>query len=135
MGMRLYYKNKKGIMFMEVKTLKFEWKELNNIFETILCKIVDKKISCTVKADDYNYWAVRFVNYGMPICEIQKLCHYVNANQDDIEDAYPIEGENESHDLGMGISEKLLSQYLNTVWKKTFADDDGLYLIDCSSNV
>lgn len=135
MGMRLYYKNKKGIMFMEVKTLKFEWKELDTIFEEILNKILNKKIACSVSADEYDYWAVSFVDYRMPIEEIKKVCDFIKATQDDMEEAFPSEGEEKSRDLGMGVSEKLISQYLNTAWKKTFADDDGLYLIDCSSVV
>ena len=120
---------------MEVKTLKFEWKELDTIFEAILNKILNKKIVCSLSADQYDYWAVSFVNYRMPIDEIQKVCDYVKATQDNIEEAFPFEGEDTSRDLGMGVSEKLLSQYLNTTWKKTYADDEVLYLIECSSDV
>lgn len=118
---------------MEVKTLKFEWKELDTIFEEILNKILKKKIACSVSADEYDYWTISFVDYRMPIEEIKKVCDFIKATQDDMEEAFPSEGEEKSRDLGMGVSEKLLSQYLNTAWKKTYADDDGLYLIDCYS--
>ena len=116
---------------MEVRTTKFEWKELDAIFEAIFKEILGKTIKCWADFDTYDYWGVRFVDYEMPLDEIETVCSYVQANEKERKDAFPMEDETITRDFGAGITSKLLSKYLGYTWKKEIADEDALYLIEC----
>ena len=116
---------------MEVRTIKLTWKELDCVFEEVLDKILGKSIKCSTDFDDYSYWAVRFVNYSMPVGEVEQVCQMINANEEERKEALPPEEESFSNDFGMSIADKLLSWHLGCAWKKIYADEDALYLIDC----
>ena len=59
--------------------------------------------------------------------------HAVKANQEERKEAFPPEdGDAVSHDFGLSISAKILSHHLGCTWKKIFADEDALYLLECS---
>ena len=117
---------------MEVRTIKLEWNELDAIFEAIFKKILGKTIKCEADFDTYDYWGVRFVNYEMPLDEIETVCSSVQANEKERKDAFPVDSARISRDFGAVITSKLLSKYLGCAWKKDFADDDALYLIECT---
>ena len=118
---------------MEVKTIKLSWEELDTIFEAILKEILGKTIKCSTNFDDYSYWAVQFENYEMPVDEIELICNSVKANLEERSEALPPDNEPFSRDFGMSISAKLLSRHLACTWKKIFADEDALYLLECSN--
>ena len=117
---------------MEVKTIKLKWDELDKLFEVFFEQILGKTIKCAVDFDNYDYWGVRFVDYQMPINEIEAVCTFVHANEKERKDAFPAEDENVSRDFGEAITSKLLSKHLGYTWKKEFADEDALYLIECT---
>ena len=118
---------------MEVRTIKMEWDELDSLFENFFKVVLGKTIKCHVDFDDQTYWGVRFVDYAMPVAEIEEVCHAVKAIQEERKEAFPPEdGDGVSHDFGLSISEKILIYHLGCNWKKTFADEDALYLIECS---
>ena len=118
---------------MEVRTIKMEWEELYELFENFFKEVLDTTIKCHVDFDDQTYWGVRFEDYEMPIDEVETVCYSVKANQAERVEAFPPEdGDGVSHDFGLSISEKILSYHLGCTWKKTFADEDALYLIECS---
>ena len=116
---------------MEVRTIKLTWEELNGVFEEVLGKILGKSIKCSSDFDDYSYWGVRFMDYSMPIGEVEQVCQMVNANEEERKEALPPEEEAFSNDFGMSIADKLLSWHLGCTWKKLFADEDALYLLEC----
>ena len=120
---------------MEVSTIKLEWKALDAIFEAIFKEILGKTIKCEADFDTYDYWGVRFMNYEMPLVEIETVCSYVQANEKERKDAFPVEGARVSRDFGEAITSKLLSKHLGYTWKKGFADDDALYLIECTTEL
>lgn len=121
----------KGKLIMEVRTMKLEWVELSTLFETIFKEILGKTIQCTVDFDSYDYWGVKFVDYEMPLNEIVAVCALVHANEKECKEAFPVEGASVSRDFGAGIASKLLSKHLGCTWKKQFADEEALYLIEC----
>ena len=124
--------NSEKISCMEVRTIKLEWKTLDAIFGAIFKEILGKTIKCEADFDTYDYWGVRFVNYEMPLDEIETVCSSVQANEKEHKDAFPAEDENVSRDFGEAITSKLLSKHLGYTWKKEFADEDALYLIECA---
>lgn len=116
---------------MEVRTTKLEWAELDTLFEAIFKEILGKTIKCKADFDSYDYWGVRFVDYEMSVNEIETVCSCVHASEKERKDAFPVEGASVSRDFGAAITSKLLSRYLGYTWKKEFADEDALYLIEC----
>ena len=118
---------------MDVRTIKLEWEELDSLFEKFFNEVLDKAIMCHVDFDDQTYWGVRFKDYEMPVEEIEAICYAVKANQAERKEAFPPdEGETHSRDFGLSIASKILSYCLGCTWKKIFADEDALYLIECS---
>lgn len=118
---------------MEVRTIKMDWDELDALFENFFKVTLGKEITCHVDFDDYSYWGVRFEDYEMPVDEIEKVCYAVMANQEERKEAFPPdEGETTSRDFGLSIATKILSHQLKCAWKKIFADEDALYLLECS---
>lgn len=118
---------------MEVRTIKMEWEELDKLFENFFKEVLGKTIKCHVDFDDQTYWGVRFKNYEMPIDEVETVCYAVKANQEERKEAFPPdEGETTSRDFGLSIATKILSHQLGCAWKKIFADEDALYLLECS---
>lgn len=118
---------------MDVRTIKLEWEELDTLFENFLKEVIDKTIKCHVDFDDLTYWGVRFKDYEMPVEEIEAICYAVKANQAERKEAFPPdEGETHSRDFGLSIASKILSYCLGCTWQKIFADEDALYLIECS---
>lgn len=118
---------------MEIRSIKMEWEELDSLFEKFFKEILDKTIKCHVDFDDQTYWGVRFKDYEMPVEEIEEICYAVKANQSERKEAFPAdEGETHIRDFGLSIASKILSYHLGCTWKKIFADEDALYLIECS---
>lgn len=117
---------------MEIKTLKFEWEELDSVFETIFHNILGKSIMCNADFDAYDFWGVMYVDYQMPLDEIEKVCAYVDANEEERAEAFPTEEDSTGRDIGPSIATKLLSNFLGCTWKKIFADEDALYLLECT---
>ena len=118
---------------MEVRTIKMEWDELNLLFENFFKEVLGKTIKCDADFDDQTYWAVRFKDYEMPVSEVETVCYAVKANQEERKEAFPPEdGDGISRDFGLSICEKILSQYLGCTWKKIYAEEDALYLLECS---
>ena len=118
---------------MEIRSIKMEWEELDSLFENFFKDLLGKTIKCHVDFDDQTYWGVRFVDYEMPVAEIEEICHAVKANQEERKEAFPPEdGDAFSHDFGLSISAKILSHHLGCTWQKIFADEDALYLLECN---
>lgn len=118
---------------MEIRSIKMEWEELDSLFENFFNDVLGKTIKCHVDFDDQTYWGVRFDDYEMPMSEIEAVCFAVKANQEERVEAFPPdEGETTSRDFGLSIASKILSHKLGCTWKKIFADEDALYLLDCS---
>ena len=57
----------------------------------------------------------------------------LSADEEERKEALPFDGETVTRDLGVSISAKLLSMFLGYTWKKEFADEDALYLIECAT--
>jgi hypothetical protein len=117
---------------MEVKTIKLSWEKLDSLFENFFKDVLGKSIKCRVDFDDQTYWGVRFEGYEMPMSEVETVCYAVKANQEERVEAFPPdEGETTSKDFGLSIATKILSYCLGCKWKKIFADEDALYLLEC----
>jgi hypothetical protein len=70
--------------------------------------------------------------YEMPMSEVETVCYAVKVNQEERVEAFPPdEGETTSKDFGLSIATKILSYCLGCKWKKIFADEDALYLLEC----
>lgn len=119
---------------MEVRTIKMDWDEMDALFENFFKEVLGKTIKCHVDFDDYSYWGVRFEGYEMPVSEVEAVCYAVKANQEERTEAFPPDdGDTTSRDFGLSIAAKILSYRLGCTWKKIFADEDALYLLECTN--
>ena len=115
-------------------TIELTWNTVIEKLEGILRKILDKNIECKVTQDDTDFWGVGFLNYRMSIPEVEKICVYVNATEEERKDAYPSENETSVADLGVDIANKLLSMSLGISFTKFLVETDCLLLINCEKN-
>ena len=69
----------------------------------------------------------------MPVDNVETVCYAFKANQEERKEALqPEDGDSVRHDFGLNISEKILSHHLGSTWIKIYADEDALYLSECS---
>ncbi len=107
------------------------WEAVSRFISNELFRILGKEIKCKAKMDDYDYWAVNFLRYKMPIDEIEKICCHLDANDVERSDAFPTEKEDHVKSFGVAIANKLLSSAIRCFWRNMLATKDKLYLIDC----
>ena len=112
-------------------TWELPWALVGDIVSAQLGNILGKEIKCKASLDDWDYWAVSFIDYRMPINEIKLVCSNVHATDDEKKDAMPMEGEKNVGSLGNAIVDKLLSNGMGASWELSFAKENALYLIGC----
>lgn len=117
----------------KLETWELPWALVGDIVSAQLGNILGKEIKCKASLDDWDYWAVKFQKYRMPIDEIELVCRYVSATAQERKDAFPLDGETTVGSLGNDITTKLLSLGLGATWEKSFSDKQVLYLIGCEA--
>ena len=58
---------------MDVRTIKMVWEELDTLFESFFSEVLGKTVKCHADFADQTYWGVRFVEYEMPVAEIEEF--------------------------------------------------------------
>lgn len=70
----------------------------------------------------------------MTVDEIEKVCCYISATEQECKDAFPLDGETTVGSVDNDIATKLLSFGLGATCEKSISDKDVLYLIGCEAS-
>ena len=74
----------------EVKARKIGWLEVSVAIKSELKRLLGKDIDCVASQEDYDYWAVRFEAYRMPIAEVELLLNILDAGKEMRDESIPL---------------------------------------------
>ena len=121
----------------EISARKITWSEVETATKSELKKLLGKDIECVAKKETYDYWAIRFTGYEMPIEELELLLDILNADEDMRDDTipYPEDNETEVKSIGMLVSRALLCRAMQCTWTTELPDSDVLWLLDINKQL
>ena len=116
----------------EVKARKIGWLEVSVAIKSELKQLLGKDIDCVAKPDDYDYWAVRFVGYEMPIAEVELLLNILEADEEMRDDSIPLTKDKSVvvSSIGMYLSRALLRKIVQCEWEVELPEAETLWLLD-----
>ena len=117
---------------IEVKAIKLPWYEVSKFIGDEAGKILERELVCKANVDDHDYWATRFPEERIPLSELFKLMETVNADANQREESLPESARKEftAKEIGLGISELLLSRHIGLTWTAFYLDKENLWLLD-----
>ena len=115
----------------EKKTIVLNWLEVSRIMRESLYSILGKYLKCCATSDDECFWAVRFINYRMPLEELYRLLDAVNADEEMCMESVPLSSEKVTsvQSFGKDLADELLRRYLDCSWEHQICDEQSLWLI------
>ncbi len=118
-------------MLHTTKALQITWRELSEIIQTEIKKVLGRDILCEAHPDDDNYWAVIFPMDRLQMSELYQLLDALGATAEQRMDSVPPRSENmESVNcIGMDASNLLLCRHLGYAWQSLFVDEEYLWVL------
>ena len=110
-------------------SLKLELAKVSNYIQKEITEILGRKITCSTKVENNDYWGVCIINDRVSLSDIKKLFLSVNADDRTVEETLPQDAKSTQY-LGMLLSSKLLKKALKAVWKEEYVTEKALWLID-----
>ena len=119
----------------EVKARKIGWLEVSVAIKSELKQLLGKDIDCVASQEDYDYWAVRFAAYRMPIAEVELLLNILDAGKEMRDESIPLPEDNQTtvNSIGMYMSRALLKRQMKCTWVNEWMDDKSIYLLEISN--
>lgn len=116
----------------EISARKIGWTEVGAAINSELKNLLGKDIECKAGQDDFDYWAVRFVDYEMPISEMELLLNILEADEEMRDESIPLpeDKENVVRSIGMQMSRALLARYMKCGWTQELINDKSISLLE-----
>ena len=116
--------------FSEKHALKLSWDEVCRIVSDEIEEIIGIRVSCKASVVEMDFWALEFNDCRISLPNLCQLLQAAQAAPEDWEEALTVERETSSvRDIGMLLTQKLISRHLNLAWEHALAIDDSLWLI------
>ena len=116
--------------FSEKHALKLSWDEVCRIVSDEIEKIIGIRVSCKASVLEMDFWALEFNDCRISLPNLCQLLQAAQAAPEDWEEALTVERETSSvRDIGMFLTQKLLSRHLKLAWEHALAIGDSLWLI------
>ena len=121
----------------EISARKISWSEVETAIKSELKKLLGKDIECVAKKETYDYWAIRFTCYEMPITEVELLLDILKADEEMRDEAIPLPEDNETavKSMGMLMSRALLCRAMQCTCTTELPDSDVLWLLDINKQL
>lgn len=109
------------------------WYDVGEAIRVHLHKLLGREILCEACPSEIDYWGVIFCETRISIDELEILFRSVSADEETREDTSYCDNDLQSYgSIGCLLSDLLLQQALSMSWKKTFAMDGNLIMVDCN---
>jgi len=116
--------------FSEKHALKLSWDEVCRIVSDEIEEIIGIRVSCKASVVEMDFWAMEFNDCRISLPNLCQLLQAAQAAPEDWEEALTVERETSSvRDIGMLLTQKLISRHLKLTWEHALAIDDNLWLI------
>ena len=118
---------------MVVRSGVLSWYDVGEAIRIYLHKLLGREILCEACPSEIDYWGVIFCETRISIDELEILFRSVSADEETREDTSYCDNDLQSYgSIGCLLSDLLLQQALSMSWKKTFAMDGNLIMVDCN---
>ena len=108
--------------------MKLRWSEVASIIADVITSQLGRKVECTARYEDYDYWCVSAEDGAFTVDELKTLLDFVNADLSTRRDCLPCDSD-ASRSIGMSLSETLLSIQLETTWEHASICREGLWIV------
>ena len=116
--------------FSEKHAPKLSWDEVCRIVSDEIEKILGIRVSCKASVVEMDFWALEFNDCRISLPNLCQLLQVAQAAPEDWEEALMVErGTSSVRDIGMFLTQKLLSRHLKFAWEHALAIGDSLWLI------
>lgn len=109
--------------------IKMPWESVANAVKIQLQNALGKEISCRAARDDYDFWGVRFDDYDMSIAELEKVCSFVGATEEDRAETIPSDGATSVKSIGGGVANKIVLSLYGMPAAYFLVNEDSLIFI------
>jgi len=113
---------------------KISWPDVCTIVAQEIEEILGIYMQCKPYKEANYYWNIEFVDKRLTLSNLHQLLQTVQATPEDLEDSLPNKDVVDVPDIGMVLSKKLLSRYLNCTWERTLITTDSLWLVGVKKN-
>ena len=109
--------------------MKLRWDEVAKIIGDIISSHLGRKVVCTAKYEDYNFWCASAAGDDtFTKEELNSLLDLINADNIKRYDCLPTDSDT-SKSLSMDLSETLLATQLGTFWEHASICREGLWIV------
>ena len=108
--------------------IELSWSKVCGIVSEEIKAILGIHVRCKAIVSDNSHWCVRFIDYRLPLPMLRQLLQTARATPKEWEDAMPDESVIDS-ELGMELSERLISRHLKVAWEHRLITEDRLLLV------
>ena len=116
--------------FSEKQAVKLSWDEVCRIVSDEIEEIIGIRVSCKASVVEMDFWALEFNDCRISLPNLCQLLQAAQAAPEDWEEALTVERETSSvRDIGMLLTQKLISRHLKLAWEHALSVDDSLWLI------
>lgn len=113
----------------ERRAIELRWNKVCNIVSAEIEDILGIKVRCEAILSDDSHWCIQFIGYRLPQPMLRQLLQAAQATQEEWEDAMSDDEGVIDSELGMGLSEKLISRHLKLAWEHRLITEDSLLLV------
>ena len=92
-------------------------------------EILGIRLQCKFYREETQYWDIGFVDGRLPLSKLFKLLRIAGVAPDDWIRNFPSEVGTDVPDIGMALSEKLLSRHIQYTWEHSLVTANGLWLV------
>ena len=109
--------------------MKLHWNEVASIIDDVITSQLGRKVNCTAKSEDFNYWSASAADGDtFTVGELKTLLKFINADLTTCHDCLPPDSDT-SKSIGMPVSETLLGIGLETTWEHVSICREGLWIV------
>lgn len=116
--------------YEEVKTLRLTHRQVADLIQGEIEKIVQHPVPCRYMHEDFDVWEIGFRGYRMPLAELFHLFDVIDAEEDVRKNSVPDEVGMDVNGIGSDASRILLENALGLCWDRELSNREYLWLID-----
>lgn len=110
------------------------WSCITDVLTDQIQKILGRTILSQARPMDHDYWGVRAKGTKFTLEELHCLLDWASATPEEYEETLPVEGETETHDIGMNLCRKLFWLASKSEWQCEGVTEEGLWLVGVSND-
>ena len=109
--------------------IRISWPDICEMISQEIEDILGICMPCKFYKEENLYWDIGFVDDRLPLSKLFQLLQTVGATRDDWMRSLPSEVGTDVADIGMALSERLLSRHIKYTWEHSLITANSLWLV------